>query len=124
MSDHSEQIKTIWYFDYQSSIFLALLLRPLNNTIDTFFTFNSVAQWCPTLRLFYFTTTQKFEHQILGELGNKETDFRSGVIAQTLLEELSDLNRNEVVPPLMKEKVEGRGRKKCSLLLPKLRSGP
>ena len=71
-------------------------------------------------RLFYFTTTQKLEHQILGELGNKETDFRSGVIAQTLLEELSDLNRNEVAPPLMKEKVEGRECKKCSLLLPKL----
>ena len=44
------------------------------------------------------------------------------MIAQTLLEELSDLNRNEVVPPLMKEKVEGRGCKKCSLLLPKLPS--
>lgn len=42
------------------------------------------------------------------------------MIAQTLLEELSDLNKNEVVPPLMKEKVEGKGCKKCSLLLPKL----
>ena len=55
MSDHSEQIKTIWYFDYQSSIFLALLFRPLNNTIDTFFKFqfSSVAQSCPTLHDFF-----------------------------------------------------------------------
>ena len=42
------------------------------------------------------------------------------MIAQTLLEELSDLNKNEVVPPLMKEKMEGKGCKKCSLLPPKL----